>query len=63
MTTRGDTPGTTCPLRCLFCGETWIGSRRMIGKACQLDPLSSPSVVQCDPEELESSVDWEREVF
>lgn len=51
------------PLRCLVCGETWIGPPSMIGKSCALSPVGSPDVVQCEPEELSGSVNWNVEAF
>ena len=52
------------PLRCDFCGETWEGPASSIGRSCEQNPLAgSVDVRQCEPEELERFVDWDREVF
>lgn len=58
-----DAPRRLIPLRCTFCGETWTGPASLIGRACNADPLAAPAVVQCEPEELERSIDWGKEVF
>lgn len=41
------------PLRCLYCGETWSGSRTSLGRTCSLRRgLPERDVVQCSVEEL-----------
>ncbi len=34
-------------LRCSYCGETWTGSRAMIGKACASNPVDLEPTVEC----------------
>lgn len=31
-------------LRCNYCGETWFGSVRMVGRKCAADPVDEPCV-------------------
>lgn len=52
------------PLKCRFCGETWMGTAAGIGRTCdQNQRLGSLDVVQCDPEELVQDIDFDVEVF
>lgn len=62
-----NTSSKKIPLKCSFCGETWVGATTMIGKYCDQNTgrlIGAPGDVhQCDPEELERDIDWDVEVF
>lgn len=41
-------PAVQVPLRCEYCGETWLGSVGMVGKKCSSNPVDEPAVVLDD---------------